>query len=286
MMSEELLAEFLGRARRTVDADLDAWLPAPTSSLHDAMRYAVLSGGKRLRPALAFAAAQAVRGAAPEAAAWQGARAVAVAVELVHAYSLVHDDLPAMDDDVERRGRPTVHVKFGEATAILVGDALLTSAFGRLAAEDVRPEHVGPLVSGLAEAAGSEQLVGGQADDLLAAEGTVSHAGIVEIHARKTAALFQFALTGGARAAGAQASELERMREFGLSYGLAFQAADDLLDADPSENSLLRVADAASVRRDVAGYVESGTELLQGLGEGADPLRGLLLSLVERAASG
>jgi len=292
MSDRDLLKEFLNRARHQVDADLDCWLPAPTcvpALLHEAMRYAVFSGGKRLRPALAFAAAEAAvpsEVTSAKAERFALARPVAVAVELLHAYSLVHDDLPAMDDDVERRGRPTVHVKFGEATAILAGDALLTAAFGRLAAPDVAGEHVANLVADLAHAAGSQQLVGGQADDLRANHGAVTRDEVISIHSRKTAALFQFALASGARVAGADSEQQERMREFGRCYGLAFQAADDLLDAGRKETSLLRVDRQDEVLAAVQGWVAEALSALRPLETHADPLRGLVESLVERAASG
>jgi farnesyl diphosphate synthase len=215
---------FLAESRTRVDADLDKQLPAesePPAPLHAAMRYAVFSGGKRLRPALAYAAALA-GGSPPE-----HANPIASAAELVHAYSLVHDDLPAMDDDELRRGRPTVHVRFGEATAILAGDALLAAAFAQLA----RPGVPAGAVQRLAEAAGSRALVGGQADDLAFDPRAATLESVTSIHARKTAALFRFALWGGGAVAAADAAALERLDAFGLSYGLGFQLLDDLDDA-------------------------------------------------------
>jgi hypothetical protein len=196
-MPEAGVAAILKQSRERVDRYLDQRLPAeaePPESLHGAMRYAVFSGGKRLRPALAFGAALAC-GADPDRV-----LPVAGAVELVHAYSLVHDDLPSMDDDEERRGRPTVHVRYGEATAILVGDALLTEAFGLLAAEAAPVD----LIERLARAASSRGLVGGQVDDLALSDRALQGAApsleeVTSVHARKTAELFSGSRPGEAR---------------------------------------------------------------------------------------
>jgi geranylgeranyl diphosphate synthase type II len=242
------------------------------------MRYAALSGGKRLRPALAFAAAEAC-GGEPECA-----LPVACAVELVHSYSLVHDDLPAMDDDVERRGMPTVHVKFGEAIAILAGDALLALAFEALASEASASPCATALVAHLARAAGSRALVGGQVDDIGLPGARAEVAEIISIHSRKTAALFGFAVVGGARSAGASNPQCERMARFAEHYGLAFQAVDDLLDgdADRSETSLLLVESQDAVRQRVEAHVRSARELLSDFGAAAAPLAALAEQLLER----
>jgi geranylgeranyl pyrophosphate synthase len=197
------LAERLPQVERALDAALPP-ADAPPAPLHAAMRHLLFPGGKRLRPALALAACEAV-GAAPERA-----LPVAVAVELVHTYSLVHDDLPCMDDDAERRGRPTVHVAYGEATAVLAGDALLAAAFGALASAP--PGDAVGLARRLAatalvaEAAGSRQLVGGQADDLAGAHADAAQ--VESIHRRKTAALIAAAVAGGAVLGGAEACSL------------------------------------------------------------------------------
>ena len=267
---------FLSRSRERVEDALEGALPPahePPVALHEAMRYAALTGGKRLRPALAFAAAEACGGAS------EAALPVATAVELVHSYSLVHDDLPAMDDDVERRGMPTVHVKFGEAVAILTGDALLALAFEVLAGAP--SPCTAELVVSLARASGSRALVGGQADDI-ALGGPPSLAAIVSIHRRKTAALFGFALGGGARSGGGSAAQLERIERFAEHYGLAFQAVDDLLDGERSETSLLLVESADAVRRRVEDHVRTAHALLRELGPGAQPLAALAEQLVER----
>ena len=212
---------FLSGAREQIDVYLGAVLPPasePPVRLHAAMRYAGFGGGKRLRPALAFAAARACE-AEPERV-----LPVAGAAELIHAYSLVHDDLPAMDDDVERRGRPTVHVRYSEATAILVGDALQACAFGLLAGAGVEAE----LIAMLAHAAGSEGLVGGQEDDLGFRSEPVTLERVTSIHRRKTAALFGFSVLGAARLVGAPDERLRLLGTFAEEYGLAFQLLDDL----------------------------------------------------------
>jgi geranylgeranyl pyrophosphate synthase len=262
------LEEFLRESRARIEAELERVLPRadePPARLHEAMRYAVLGGGKRLRPVLAFAAARAC-GAAPERA-----LPVAAAVELVHAYSLVHDDLPAMDDDDERRGRPTVHVKYGEATAVLVGDALQALAFECLG--DARaPAEV---VVRLARAAGSRALVGGQVDDLAFEPARASDAALASIHERKTAALFGFALWGAGRLAAAPTPTLERLDRFARHYGLAFQLADDLADADPGECSALALLEPEEVARRVRAHVRAAAAELAPLGPPAALLVGM-----------
>ena len=266
----DVVKRFLEESCERVDRSLDALLPPigePPATLHEAMRYAVFSGGKRLRPALAFGASRACDREPDRVL------PVASAVELVHAYSLVHDDLPAMDDDNERRGRPTVHVRFGEATAILVGDALLAEAFGVLAAGRV------PLqtVRALAEAAGSRALVGGQADDLAFGSGGVTEATVTSIHARKTAALFRFAAAGAAQTVGAPPELESALGRFAEHYGLAFQLADDLLDARQrgAEGPEVAVLSESVVRQRLQEHLRDALQALGTLGGGADPLRGL-----------
>jgi farnesyl diphosphate synthase len=269
-------ADFLAACCARVDADLDKQLPAasePPERLHEAMRYAVFSGGKRLRPALAYAAAIA-GGARPECA-----NPIASAAEMLHAYSLVHDDLPAMDDDDLRRGRPTVHVRFGEAIAILAGDALLTAAFGQLGRKGVPTG----AAARLAEAAGSRNLVGGQADDLQFARGQATPESITSIHARKTAALFRFALWGGGACADMDAPGLARLDAFGLAYGLAFQLVDDLGDAErEDECSMLAVLDPAAVRARASGLCAGARNAAAAFGERGWALTGLAKALEGR----
>jgi len=220
---------WLEEGRAWIERELAAALPGeqePPARLHAAMRYALLGGGKRLRPALVRLTCLELGGS--EAA----ARAPAVALELVHTYSLVHDDLPAMDDDALRRGRPTVHVAFDEATAILVGDALLTLAFEVLATDEHGREHGREHARVLAAAAGSRGMVGGQVLDLTLApeDGARTPERLEDMHARKTAALFGAAAEMGAIAAGREAGTRARAAEYGRALGGLFQAVDDLLD--------------------------------------------------------
>jgi farnesyl diphosphate synthase len=201
-----------------------------------AMRHGVLNGGKRLRPFLVLESAALFD---PDAA-HIDALHVAAALECVHCYSLIHDDLPAMDDDDLRRGQPTVHRAFDEATAILAGDALLTFAFDILAATESglpAPTRL-ELVAGLARAAGLGGMAGGQALDLAAEKSPPDETGIITLQAMKTGALIRYACEAGAMAGGAPAGERERLAEFGSAIGLAFQLADDLLDLSADAGTL------------------------------------------------
>ncbi|QDT66267.1 polyprenyl synthetase family protein [Calycomorphotria hydatis] len=199
--------------------------PSCPPRLAEAIRYSLMAGGKRLRPTLTLLACEACGGSADDA------MPAAVAVEMIHTYSLIHDDLPAMDDDDLRRGRPTNHKVFGEAMAILAGDALLTAAF-EILAKNVRPGHIAAgCCADLAAAAGKCGMVGGQVADLEAETATDLDGNALEsIHRRKTGALLTSAVVMGGRIANADAETLERLRVYGNSLGLAFQIADDLLD--------------------------------------------------------
>ena len=250
-MTVPALDAWLAARREAVDAALERFLPqtspAPTV-VTDAMRYSVFAGGKRLRPVLALAAAEAVAtrqgGDAEEALTL--AIPAACALEMIHTYSLVHDDLPAMDNDTLRRGRPTSHVVHGEGMAILAGDALLTDAFALLAREPAagaatrlgegelarRKLHAVRLI---ADAAGSDGMVGGQALDLRAAEpgaAPLDQNGLREMHARKTGALLRASALAGAAMAGATGGILDAVGEYGTHIGLAFQIVDDILDVE------------------------------------------------------
>ena len=201
--------------------------------LADAIRYAVLAPGKRLRPALVLMATEACGGDVHDAS------GAAAAVEMIHAYSLIHDDLPAMDDDDLRRGRPTVHIQFDEATAILAGDALQSEAFRVLAESIADPSKAIEAVRVLARAAGAAALVGGQVDDLAAETGgprTVEH--LEHIHRRKTGALFAASLELGAIVAGANSIQRRALGDYARDLGLAFQVVDDWLDATASAETL------------------------------------------------
>ncbi|HHW14192.1 MAG TPA: hypothetical protein GXX28_04565 [Firmicutes bacterium] len=228
----ELAERWAGEARR-IEAALAAALPpaeAPPGLLHQAMRYATLGGGKRLRGFLVLLAAEAV-GGRPEPV-----LPAACAVELIHAYSLIHDDLPCMDDDDWRRGRPSAHRVFGEALALLAGDALLTLAFETLVSGGRRAglpsELLVRAVGELALAAGSLGMVGGQTEDLLAEGRPADLAGLTEIHRRKTGALIRASVRLGALLSGAHAGRLAALTRYAEALGLAFQITDDLLDVE------------------------------------------------------
>jgi geranylgeranyl pyrophosphate synthase len=266
-----------------VERALEAALPSagePPARLHAAMRHLLFPGGKRLRPAFALAAAEAVGAPA------ERALPVAAAVELVHTYSLVHDDLPCMDDDALRRGRPTVHVAFDEGTAVLAGDALLAAAFATLAS-DADPASAGSRLAAaadLAEAAGSRKLVGGQAEDLRFDEEPSDAERIESIHGRKTAALFAASVVGGARLAGADEEALARLRRFAEAVGVAFQIADDVLDADEDAGcSLVRLIGSDAARRRAEELLARGLAEVEDLGSRAEPLRELARLCVRRS---
>jgi len=229
-----------------VETALSDWVgvDAPVE-LGDAMRYAVLDGGKRLRPMLVFAASEAVGGHA------EAALRAACSVELIHAYSLVHDDLPCMDNDVLRRGKPTVHVKFGEADALLAGDALQALAFELLTPDGdaIAPAVQAKLCRLLARAAGSQGMAGGQAIDLASVGLALDEAQLREMHRLKTGALLQGSVEMGAACGNALAPQsLDALREYGAAMGLAFQVVDDILDVIADSETLGKTAgkDAAS----------------------------------------
>jgi geranylgeranyl diphosphate synthase type II len=234
------LKEYLRQRAAEVDAALDAWLPpakrAP-ATIHKAMRYAVFAGGKRLRPVLCLAAAEACGG--------DPARALpaACAVEVMHTYSLVHDDLPCMDDDDLRRGRPTCHKVFGEGMAVLCGDALLTEAFALVAWMPATARYsAADHVRELAAAGGSLRLIGGQVMDLEGEGRQLTKAQLVKIHQAKTAALLTTSLRLGAMGANATPAKLEALSTFGQALGLAFQVIDDILDVTQSSAQLGKTA--------------------------------------------
>ncbi|MEZ2222054.1 polyprenyl synthetase family protein [Rhizobium sp. RCC_161_2] len=264
------------------DASLDGEIIRPTRLL-EAMRHGVLNGGKRLRPFLVVETA-ALLGGNSDAALRIGA-----ALECVHCYSLVHDDLPAMDDDDLRRGQPTVHIAFDYATAILAGDSLLTYAFDIIAAPetDLPADRKMELVLALSRAAGIGGMAGGQALDLAAEKVTPDEQGITTLQAMKTGALIRFACEAGAILAGAPAGDRQRLRSFGEKIGLAFQLADDLLDltADAATMGKATGKDAARgkgtlvalhgrqwAETTLASLVTEAADLLSGYGDKADVL--------------
>ncbi len=225
----------LARLERAADRQLPAPDLVPTR-LHRAMRYAVLDGGKRVRPLLVYAAGEV---SAADAAALDCA---ALAVEYVHAYSLIHDDLPCMDDDVLRRGKPTVHVAFDEATAMLAGDALQAEAFKALADAPLAPQACVALMRELAHAAGTEGMCGGQAIDLAAVGQTMSADELERMHRMKTGALLRASVRMGALAGRADEATLAAVDAYGRAIGLAFQIVDDVLDVEGSSEMLGKTA--------------------------------------------
>jgi farnesyl diphosphate synthase len=221
-----------------VEAALDAWVPADApAGLGDAMRYAVLDGGKRLRPLLVLAAAEAVHGAR------EAALRAACAVELIHAYSLVHDDLPCMDNDVLRRGKPTVHVRYGVAQAMLAGDAMQALAFEVLTPGDaVAPDLQARLCALLARAAGGAGMAGGQAIDLASVGMPLDEHGLSDMHRRKTGALLQASVLMGAACGATTPGEWRALSAYGEAIGLAFQVVDDILDVTQASSILGKTA--------------------------------------------
>ena len=232
-------AYLVSRCRR-VDAALGRYLPAahvrPTT-IHKAMRHSLFAGGKRLRPILCLAAAGACGGRETDAI------PLACAVECIHTYSLIHDDLPCMDDDDFRRGKPTSHKVFGEGIAVLAGDALLTFAFEMVARCKINSHYShGDLMLELARASGSLFLVAGQVEDLESEGKAVSHGRLRYIHERKTAALLTCSICLGAMSAGANHAHLQALTAFGYNLGMAFQVIDDILDATKTSKELGKTA--------------------------------------------
>ncbi len=278
-MGSEAFARWAART----EATLDRLLPDPSLEprrLHAAMRHATLGGGKRMRPLLVYAAGTAL--GAGEAL----LDAPAAAAELVHAYSLVHDDLPAMDDDALRRGQPTVHVAFDEATAILAGDALQTLAFSALARAEAPAQLRIDWVDALATASGASGMCGGQALDIDATGHTQALAQLQRMHSLKTGALVRAAVRMGALAADADQDTLARLDTFAAAFGLAFQVRDDLLDIEASSEQLGKTAG-----KDVAQAKSTYPALLgmdgarARLGELATSMRDALAPFGGRAAA-
>jgi geranylgeranyl diphosphate synthase, type II len=234
------LPPFFEQDRLAVDAQLERLLPADTvrpPSIHQAMRYSVFAGGKRVRPILCLETAR-IFEADATAALYPGC-----AIEFIHTYSLIHDDLPALDNDDLRRGKPTSHKKFGEATAILAGDGLLTLAFEAIAAAPVSSERRVAMVTEIASAAGTVNgMVGGQVADLESEGKKAAPETLEYIHRSKTAALIRAAVTSGALCAGAPAEDVARLRRFGETIGWAFQVTDDILDVEESSAALGKTA--------------------------------------------
>lgn len=228
------ISSYLEERKRTVECKLDSYfkdLSSNNTTLHKSMEYGILAGGKRLRPVFCMAACEAVCGE------YDKAVPVACAIEMIHTYSLIHDDLPSMDDDDLRRGKPTNHRKFGEAAAILTGDALLTDAFGLIASEGfesgLSADQVVSIIRELSSAAGSRGMVLGQSIDLeLEGKQKVDIDTLRNMHSLKTGALIEASLVSGGITAGADEVQIDQLRAYAGSIGLAYQIIDDVLDVE------------------------------------------------------
>jgi farnesyl diphosphate synthase len=290
------LGQQMSAVARDVDGALERLLPKPHGlhkRVHEAMRYAVFAGGKRLRPFLVLSSsglfaverAQALR--------------VAAAVECLHTYSLVHDDLPCMDDDDLRRGRPTTHVAFDEATAVLAGDALLTVAFEILSHRDTHPsaEVRCQLIESLAKAGGNNGMIGGQMIDMEAENRSLSSDAIVLLQQMKTGALFEFSCEAGALLAQASNEDRVRLRDYARDFGLVFQITDDLLDVtgtaektgksvgkdqDQGKATLVSIMGVEGARAEAEKLVSRAASALEPYGEKAKDLRELAAFLLGR----
>jgi len=288
---QEWLTNHSERAERALDGLLDSVQTTP-NRLHEAMRYAAQGGGKRIRPLLVYAA-----GSLGDAKA-QALDAAAVAIECIHAYSLVHDDLPCMDDDDLRRGRPTVHKAFDEATALLVGDALQTRAFEILANAQCEVDVRLLMISSLAAASGSRGMAGGQAIDLESVGKKLDLAGLKQMHAMKTGALLSCAVELGGIAAHLNPTQMAQLQKYSTALGLAFQIVDDVLDATADSQTLGKTAgkDAAAnkptyvtlmgldyAQQQAKDLQETAIASLADFGSKADALKDLALLVVNRA---
>jgi farnesyl diphosphate synthase len=288
---QEWLTNHSERAETALDGLLDSAQTTP-KRLHEAMRYAAQGGGKRIRPLLVYAA-----GSLGDAKA-QALDAAAVAIECIHAYSLVHDDLPCMDDDDLRRGRPTVHKAFDEATALLVGDALQTRAFEILANAQCEVDVRLLMISSLAAASGSRGMAGGQAIDLESVGKKLDLAGLKQMHAMKTGALLSCAVELGGIAAHLNPTQMAQLQKYSTALGLAFQIVDDVLDATADSQTLGKTAgkDAAAnkptyvtlmgldyAQQQAKELQEAAIASLADFGSKADALKDLALLVVNRA---
>jgi geranylgeranyl diphosphate synthase type II len=284
------LAGYVSAIRERVDAALDTYLPpedAPPETLHRAMRYSVFSGGKRIRPVLCLASARACGGDTDRAL------PIACVIELIHTYSLIHDDLPCMDDDDMRRGKPTNHKVFGEAVAVLAGDSLLTFAMGIIAGEGRRllgPETALAIAADITGAIGSDGMVAGQVLDMECENKEIDEDTMEYIHSRKTGRLITTSVRSGAMVAGADEGLLARLTIYGRKLGLAFQIIDDILDEEGSFGDLKagkgldsekgkatypKVFGLERSKRVAADLVGDARASIEGLGEAFVPLMAL-----------
>ena len=289
------LKQYLVSRQKEIDRALDRFLPKASTrpaTIHKAMRYSLFAGGKRLRPILCIAAAEACGGTA------ERAMPLACAVECIHTYSLVHDDLPSMDNDDFRRGRPTSHKVFGDGIAVLAGDALLTIAFEILAQVKRTTRYdTCEMLEELATAAGSQKLIAGQVADLEAEGRKVTRAALRYIHENKTAAMLAASVRLGAMSANATPAQLRAITDFGQSLGLAFQVIDDILDVTQTSEKLGKSAgkDVAAQkatypavigldasRREAQRLTRKGHDALKPFGRRADRLREIADHLLVR----
>jgi geranylgeranyl diphosphate synthase type II len=287
------LEDYFATRRAVVDRALERYLagqPCCSASIGRVMRYGLFSGGKRIRPILTLAAGELF------AAKQKDLLPFACAIEMIHTYSLIHDDLPALDDDDTRRGKPTAHVAFGEGMALLAGDALLTEAFHLISGPAVRaldPALALDLVHELARAAGLAGLVGGQALDVESENCTADISAVEGMHGRKTGALILASLRIGAVAGGAPAAALKKISRYGEALGLAFQIADDLLDVTGAGQESGRKEENKATYPSVAGVdcararleelVGCAVAALDPFGRKADPLKAIAVYVAERA---
>jgi geranylgeranyl diphosphate synthase, type II len=296
-----MLKQILEQGRAVADAALEHLLPAGTqhpASIHQAMRHSVFAGGKRLRPILCMEAGRMSAAAALGGALPVGIEQLGAALEMLHTYSLIHDDLPALDNDDLRRGRPTCHKAFGEATAILAGDALQTQAYEVLAQIPCPAEARVEIIREIAHATGTiDGMIGGQVVDLEAEHTKPDLATLEYIHRSKTAALIAASVVSGGMYAGARAEEIERLRIYGQSIGLAFQIVDDVLDVTQTSEQLGKTAgkDTAAEKatypalfgieessRKANALVEQACAQLDVFGERGETLKELARFLVAR----
>jgi geranylgeranyl diphosphate synthase type II len=291
-----MLKDTLEQGQRMIDRALEKLLPAPTQrpeSIHQAMRHSVFAGGKRLRPILCMEAARMVCGKLPD-----GIEELGSALEMLHTYSLIHDDLPALDNDDLRRGKPTCHVVFGEAIAILAGDALQTQAYEIMARLKCPAEARVRIIEEIARGTGTiDGMIGGQVKDLEAERHKPDAATLEYIHRSKTGALITASLVSGGIYAGGSLAEIQRLRDFGRAVGLAFQIVDDVLDVTQSSEQLGKTAgkDTASEKatypalfgveksiRQADALIVSGCNSLDSFGARAATLKELAHFLVQR----
>ncbi|MBN2420452.1 MAG: polyprenyl synthetase family protein [Deltaproteobacteria bacterium] len=292
------LKEYLLEKRTLVDKALGKYLPetdSPRKELYRAMRYSLFAGGKRIRPVLCIAAAEAVGGS------YKDVMPVACAFEMIHTYSLIHDDLPAMDNDELRRGKPTNHMVFGEAMAILAGDGLLTEAFRIIACpglvKKAGAERFRKVIEIVASASGADGMVGGQALDIMA-EGKKIDTSLMEtIHEYKTGALLKASVTAGAILGGGSDRDIEYLEEYGKNIGLAFQISDDILDIEGDSKEMGKQT-GVDIERGKNTYpsvygmerskillkeiIDNAIDMLSEFKEKAEPLRQIAVYIIER----